>query len=312
MNTFSIKSWLQARSVWRRLAILASLTVGIFFVIPAHITFASSGSCAGKTGSAFTKCVNKQKWCQNGNTEVNGKCSSGGGASSCPSGYSYNKQTNSCTQSGACPGGQYKFGGCSGSCAIVDTTNAPACVTTQSTSCSGQWASNCKPSSSPSPTTQPTTSPSTQPSSSPTTQPTTPHSSNPAPYTPPACTAPGGGSSSSSGPFIANGCAGSCSSAGCTPTHEETGTITTTTHHWWYTCPGPTEHSSTSQSVANVTESSANNCQQITKAVACVKDRAGYAWEENCLVYNGQDTHCSAPFQQYNPISCPVPVPANN
>ena len=269
------------------------------------IAFASSQSCAQQCGSTtnscFKKCVNGQHWCQNGDTEVNGKCvQKGSGCSGgCPSGYQCNQQQNSCTQDTTCQPAQYQFGGCSGNCAIVITRNMPACTPTQSLACppGSQWASNCQ-----TPTTTPT-------SSSPTTSPTTsPTSSNP----PPSCTAPPGGARSYSGSFVPNGCAGSCSSTGCSPTHEETGTITTTTVHTWYTCPGPTEHSSTSQSIQNTTASSSTNCAEITKPLSCVKNKPGYAWEENCLVYNGQDTHCSQPFQHYDPINCPVPVPVNN
>ena len=272
---------------------------------------ASSQSCAQQCGSTtdscFTACVNGQPWCQNGNSEDNNNCSS----SSCTPPEVENSNGTGCTDPTSCPGGQYNFAGCASyHCATVKTENMPACTPSYSTTCHGTWADQCaQPSSSP-PTTSPTSSSPPPSSSNP-----PPSSSNPPPTSsnpPPSCTAPPGGARSYSGSFVPNGCAGSCSSTGCSPTHEETGTITTTTVHTWYTCPGPTEHSSTSQSIQNTTASSSTNCAEITKPLSCVKNKPGYAWEENCLVCNGQDTHCSQPFQHYDPINCPVPVPVNN
>lgn len=217
--------------------------------------------------------------------------------------------TSGCVQS--CPAGEYQIGG-DGVC-----QGHPGCTGTAA-QCAGthqQWTfSACQNGSQLEYTWNPTTGAllNTQtvscvaPSSS--AQPT-----NTATTT--SCTAPAPTSSSSpaGSSFSPTGCAGSCTSSGCTSTGVETGITTAYTRHCTtsYSCPGPTAQTSCSTSSYSYssTQSSSTQCQQTEVYLDhCMPNEPGYREAEYCLTFNGSTTNCSAPFGVYDPTNCPVPV----
>ena len=119
---------------------------------------------------------------------------------------------------------------------------------------------------------------------------------------PPACQAPASHTETATGAFIPTGCAG----AG-----EIRGTLTTTTTQTRYTCPGPTPQTQTTATTQTITRSSTTNCQTTQDPIGCVADTPGYAYAKTCLLFNGSLTNCGTPHVQYDPVACPVPVPAN-